>query len=316
MSHEPRNQSGYVPADFWTQWGSVNPRMCLCVKVTSTAAFGSTVLGFTSNTRDMLLPVGHSGVTFKASPGMSPTVVEQSLDEPSNLEFTGVYQTGSFTQTDVIAGKWAFAEIEVFSVCWDNVNLGEFLHFKGNLGEFKDYGTYFTCEGRGLIARLSQDVDKVTSRLCRVKQFRDAECGHTASTVVISSVTYNITQTGIRLNAVGDPTDTFLTIKSTDFSGSVPIENFYANGMMTATSGPNSGVSREIAYNATASGGTMDIQLKRSFPYAFAVNNTVTLIAGCNRTQEDCIKFSNIVNRRAEDFVPGLETVNRLPSTT
>jgi uncharacterized phage protein (TIGR02218 family) len=288
--------------------------MALAIKVTSKAEFGSAVVAFTTNTRNTTLP-GHGGVTFYSAPAVTPTIVEQSLDEASQLEMTGVYTSNGFAQADVVAGKWNFAEIEVFTYCWSNTSLGELLHFKGNLGEVRDFQTYFTCEGRGLIGKLSQEVEKVTSRLCRVKEFRDAECGHSASTVVISSVTYNITQTGVRTNADWTQSTTLLTVRTSDMTGNIPPEDFYRNGKITMTTGANSGVSREIAYSSAASGGNIEIQLKRPFPYNMTNGDRAfgTLVAGCNRTIEDCMKFTNITRRRAEDFVPGLEAVNRLP---
>ncbi|MBK8810743.1 MAG: DUF2163 domain-containing protein [Acidobacteria bacterium] len=190
MAHTPRNiQAPNVAADFWTQWGSTNPRMALFVKLTPKADWtGVSAIGFTSNTRNMTLP-GHPGVTFYSSPGITPTIVEQGLGDVANLELTGVYQTGIFERLDVIAGQWSFSEIEVFSACWNNTDLGELVHFRGNLGEFRDYGTYFTAEGRGLIGRLSNDVVVATQRMCRVKEFGNTRC----KKVLTGSFTYNAT---------------------------------------------------------------------------------------------------------------------------
>lgn len=297
--------------------------MVVCVKVTSKAEFGSVVKGFTTNTRAMTLP-GHGGVTFYPTPSITPTIIEQGLDEAANLEMTGVYGTNSFSHVDVIAGKWNFASIEVFTVCWDNVNLGEFLHFKGNLGEIKDYQTYFTAEGRGLIGRLSQEVEIVTSRLCGppVHEFRDASCGHTASTVTVDGVSYNVTQTneaGSPVISVGGAVDMDISA----FSGTIPTYGAqytawllrWVNGKITCTGGENSGVSREIAAAGESTGGYpfTRFYLKRPFPYDIA-STTYSLVMGCNRTIEDCMIYSNIVNRRAQDFVPGIEAVTRTPS--
>lgn len=323
MAHSPRNvQAPNVAADFWTQHNSDTPRMALAIKVTSKAEFGSTVVAFTTNTRNTTLP-GHSGVTFYSAPAVTPTIVEQSLDEASQLEMTGVYTSTGFAQSDVIAGKWNFAEIEVFSYCWDNTDLGELLHFKGNLGEVKDFQTYFTCEGRGLIGKLSQEVEKVTSRLCRVKEFRDTECGHNSATVTWDSVSYNVTQTGkTGVPTAGGLTESIVFDTST-FSGTVPgsgdINTYgerFVNGKITCTAvGSNVGVSREISSAVESGSGHpyMTVHLKRPFPYGL-VTSTYTLTMGCNRTIEDCMTYVNITRRRAEDFIPGLEAANRLPT--
>lgn len=311
MPHVPRNiQGGYTATDFWNQWESDTPRMALLVKITSKAEFGSVVRGFTTNTRNMTMP-GHPGVTFYSTPGMSPTIVEQALDEAPTMELSGAYIAGIITQAEVTAGKWRGASVEIFSTCWDNVNLGELLHFKGVIGEIRDYQTYFTCEGRGLISKLSQEIDKVTQRLCRVKEFRDSECGHTASTVVIGGTTYNVVQTGIQAWSGGD----VIVLQTLGFAGNVPPANFYDNGKMLCTGGANSGIGREITFNAAAGGGLMSFELKRAFPFTVSFGDTFTLTAGCNRTIEDCMKFTNITRRRAEDWIPGIESANRLPTT-
>lgn len=316
--HNIRNvQSGYTEADFWEQWSSTTPRMTLCIKITPQSFWTDVApIGLTSNSRDMVLPA-HSGITFKAKPAITPSVIEQGLGEATNLEMTGIYQDDSFTYEDVIAGKWRFATVEVFSVCWDNPNLGEFLHSKSRLAEFKDYQRFFTAESRGLIAQLSNDVDLVTQRRCRVKNFRDAQCKHTASTVTIGGTAYNIIQTGV----TGSPASTVNTLifDTTSWAGNnPPPDSLFANGKITCKSGKNKGVSREIAAVREATGGYpfIAVYLKRAFPFEITSSQTFDFVAGCTQTLEDCRKYENAINFRAEAFVPGLESANRIPPGT
>jgi hypothetical protein len=322
MSHTPRNiQGSHTEADFWAQWSSVNPRITLFILVTPQSFWTDiSPIGFTSNTRDMTLP-GHPGVTFKSSPGITPTVVEQVLGEAANLEMTGIYQSASFMKTDVLAGKWNFATIEIFSASWQNKDLGELVHFKGNLGEFKDYQQYFTAEGRGLIARLSNDVNKATQRSCRVKDFGDTECGKDLSgTVDIGGTDYDIRQVSVE----GTPGlgGSRVIFDVSTFSGNIPgdfdaLDAFaasFANGKITALDGQNAGISREIA--AGISEGifpSMALYWKRSFPYPVTHGDLFTLTMGCTRTLESCRKYENAENFRAEAFVPGIEAANRIP---
>jgi uncharacterized phage protein (TIGR02218 family) len=310
--HEIRNiQSPYTETDFWNQWGSVNPRMSLFILVTPKSFWtGVSPVGFTSNTRDMTLP-GHPGVTFHSTPAITPTQVEQSLGVAGNLEMTGLYQSSIFERGDVIAGKWNFATVEVFSACWDNTDLGELVHFKGNLGEFKDYESYFTGEGRGFIDRLTNDVNKVTQRSCRVKDFGDAECGKDLSgTVTIDGTPYDL-QIDVQPDGSFDNQDTLLVFLG---SGIDQPENFFANGKMIANDGANAGISREIAYSSAGIGATIQLQLKRPFPFPFAGTESITLVAGCRRTIEDCRKYNNAVNFRGEPYLPGIESANRISS--
>jgi uncharacterized phage protein (TIGR02218 family) len=316
--HTPRNiQAPYTATDFWNNWNSVTPRMSLLIKITPQTFWTSvSAVGLTSNTRNMTVP-GHPGVTFYSTPGITPTQVEQVLDDPTNLEMTGIYQTGIFEQEDVAAGKWNFATIEVWSQSWQYPEYGELVHGKCKTGEIKDYQTFFTAEARGMMSQLSSDVNKVTSRFCRVKEFRDAECGHTSATVTIDAVVYNVTQTNIAVqsdvDALGDPNFEFSTA---DFAGNDPPLDLFSNGKITATSGANNGVSREIAKQLADNDGVIQIILKRSFPFDIATSTTFNLVAGCTRTIEDCMKYDNIVNRRAEDFIPTVESVHRVPPSS
>lgn len=322
--HVPRNiQSPFTATDFWNNWAGVTPRMALFIKVTSKPEFGSLVRAFTSNSRNMTMP-GHPGVTFYSAPAITNTVFEQVLGESPTMEITGVYSSDSFDPVEVKAGKWGSAEVEIFSASWDDGTgggqdrrkYGELLHGRGKIADIKDYQTYFTAEIRGLISLLSQDVNKATARLCRVHEFGDDECKkNLAGTVTIESVVYNLTETGLELDDTYLPSDTFIDVLIGQFAGNVPPENFYANGKMTVTGGPNNGLSREIAYNSAVTGDYISVQLKRPFPFSLSESNaTVDLIAGCDRTIEMCMLYDNILNRRAEDYIPGLEQIHRLPT--
>lgn len=267
-------------------------------------------LGFTSNTRDMTL-LGHPGITFKTTPAITPTVAESALGEATNMEMTGLYTADSFDQTEVLAGKYNFAEIEIFCVSWQNVNLGELLVFRGNLGEMKDYQTYFTAEARGLTSRLSNDVNMVTSRFCRVIEFGDAQCGKSlAGTVTIDGDTFDLQYTAVPL--VGSISQSILEFDTTVLPATaLDTSALFSNGKIECTSGDNDGISREIANVVHIFPGSR-VQLKRPFPLPLTNGDKFTMTAGCNHTIEDCMKYGNIVNRRAEDWIPGLEAANRI----
>lgn len=314
--HTPRNiQSPYTATDFWDKYTSVNPRMALFMKVTPSLSTDVSTIGLTSNTRDMTLPA-HSGITFKSAAGLMPSSMQETIGEATALEMMGLYDALLFDRADVIGGKWENARIEIFIACWDNVNLGELVLFSGFLGEFKDMQEYFNAEGRGLISKLSQDVAIVTTRACRVKEFRNAQCGHTASTVTINSITYDISYTGVP--SKNNSAKQAVKIDTNYWTGSIipkdiPPTNYFQNGKITCTSGLNDGLSREISSNAVA-GTEMKLSLKRPFPFAIAEFDEFTITAGCNRTVEDCKKYSNIINFRGEPYVPNITTVSKVPS--
>jgi hypothetical protein len=325
--HTPRNiQAPYTATDFWNNRNSATPRMSLLIKITPQTFWTSvSAVGLTSNTRNMTVP-GHPGVTFYSTPGITPTQVEQVLDDPTNLEMTGIYQTGIFEQEDVAAGKWNFATIEVWSQSWQYPEYGELVHGKCKTGEIKDYQTFFTAEARGMMSQLSSDVNKVTSRFCRVKEFRDAECGHTSATVELEGVDFNVTQTSVSGNPLGGDSWHRFEFDTSTFAGNDPAfgDEFtawldrWANGKITATSGENAGVSREIAAVEESTGGHpfVTFNLKRPFPFIISTTTTFNLVMGCSRTVEDCMVYENIVNRRAEDYIPTVEAVHRVPPSS
>ena len=323
MPHTPRNiQSGYDADDFWDNWNSTTPRIALFVKIIPQGYFSAhDTIGLTSNTRDVVLP-GHSGIVFKSAPAIMPTLVEQTLREPSNMEFTGVYSTGIFERTDVIAGKWDGAIVEIFSCSWDSTrkNYGELVWDKYNLADFKDNEIQFTAEVRGQLQKMSVDSGAVTQKFCRVKDFGNTRCGVDLNgTVEISTIDYNIRQ----VNKTGAPGlgggNTRIVFDISTFDGNLPTDFgeldayilAFKNGKITATSGDNEGVSREIASGISeGSFPSMALYLKRKFPFVPMIGDTYTITMGCVRTLENCRFYLNAANFDGEAFIPTVESAN------
>ena len=79
-------------------------------------------------------------------------------------------------------------------------------------------------------------------------------------------------------------------------------------GVLTFTSGLNSGVSRTIK-SYVKSGSSCTITLIKPLPYAPSAGATFTAYPGCNKLQGTCSgKFNNIVNFRGMPYVPVPET--------
>lgn len=321
--HTIRNkQGGNTDNDFWAQWSSVNPRMALFIKVIpASETLNISTIGFTSNSRDMTLP-GHGALVFKSVVGITPSVVEQKLNEAANMELQGIYADGIFEREQVVNGLWDYAKIEVFSACWDDPDLGELVHFSGTLGDFKDYQLSFTAEARGLISRLSSDAGVVTTRYCRVREFGDAQCGFSDTTLTIDGDPYSI-QAVITQARVDGTSRRTLVVDSSLPGVYIPVDGgdpaptgFFNNGLMTGT-GDNVGVVREIL-SYENDGGLLTFKLKRPFP--IEINDPLDfgfiVKAGCNRTLENCRKYNNVINFRGEPFIPGFEAMNRIPPGT
>ncbi len=81
-----------------------------------------------------------------------------------------------FTERDIRAGVWDYAEVRIFLVNWANLALGEIKQRRGRLGEvvINDDGT-FRAELRGLTQLLQQAVGELYSPECRA-DLGDSRC--------------------------------------------------------------------------------------------------------------------------------------------
>jgi len=317
MAHSIQNkQGGKTDADFWTQYSSQTPRMCVCIYVEPSSVWLSPsrpALGFTSNSRNMTLP-GYT-VTFKATPSISPTTVESALNEPSTVEVIGAYMADSFDEDDVLNGKWDGAKVQVLVTCWDDTDFGQWIVHEGDLGEFESYQNYFKAESRGYMARLNNEVGPATSRLCRVKEFRDSECGHTASTVSVGGTSYNVVNS-MTVATVNDRVT--LTLNASAGTANNPPSTFFDSGFIAVSStAVDLGTLKRGILDHTYNGGVSHtITLQQPFPFTVTVGDVFNLVAGCNRTIDDCLLYDNVVNFRGEPYIPGIENANRVGSNT
>lgn len=87
-----------------------------------------------------------------------------------------------------------------------------------------------------------------------------------------------------------------------------PGSGYFDGGVITFTSGLNTGLKMEVkAYSP----GSLTLQLP--MPYAIAVGDTYSLIAGCDKLESTCkTRFSNIVNFRGFAHLPGNDKILRI----
>ena len=89
---------------------------------------------------------------------------------------------------------------------------------------------------------------------------------------------------------------------------------WYADGLVKWTSGNNNGRNMEVK-NWTLS--TTAVELKWPMPREIQVGDTLDIVTGCDKKLATCRdKFDNIVNRRAWDFVPGVNGLMQTPSAS
>lgn len=242
----------------------------------------TTVMGFTDFDKDLVV----SGVTYKASTGFSPTSISSSDSlAVDNLDVEGMLASGSITDADILAGKYDFAEVEIFMVNWSDLTQGTLPLRKGWLGEVTLKHHQFVAEIRGLTQRLSATIGQVYSPSCRA-QFGDTKCKVNKA---LHTVTGSIT--------------TVVSSQSFKDTARVEAAGVFTYGLLTFTSGLCSGLSAEVKEYSPGS-----ITLLTPMPYALAVSDTYSVVKGCDKTFATCKgTYNNVLNFRGEPHVPGMD---------
>lgn len=247
----------------------------------------NTILGFTNLDRDIIF----ESVTYKAATGFTPSAIENtSTLSVDNLDVEGMLSSVSITENDVLAGKYDFAEIEIFQVNYNDLSQGALKLRRGWLGEVSLYKQQFIAEVRGLTQRLSQTIGELYSPSCR------ATLGDNRCKVVLSTHTVTGSVTSSTSN------QEFIDSTRTEASG------LFTFGTITFTNGANNGLSMELKEYLYSSGTGGKIILALPMPYIVAAGDTYSLTKGCDKTIETCFsRFNNVINFRGEPSVPGLD---------
>lgn len=253
--------------------------LAVCWKLTLTSG---TVMGFTDHTSDLTI----SSQLYKAATGFSPTSVEtKDKFSVDNLDVAGILDAAAITEADIMAGKYDFAEIEIFMVNVADLTQGIITHRRGWLGEVSVKNGQFIAEVRGLAQKLQQNIGELYSPTCRAV-FGDARCK-----VNLASFTFAGTVNTVTSRQV------FISNALTQAAG------YFSGGEIQWLTGANAGRRMEIKEFSNK-----QFTLVLPMPNSVAVGDTFNAIAGCDKTIATCIaKFNNAVNFRGEPYVPGMD---------
>lgn len=253
--------------------------LAVCWKLT---LVGGTVMGFTDHTSDLTI----SSQLYKAATGFSPTSIEtKDKFAVDNLDIAGILDAAAITEVDIMAGKYDFAEIEIFMVNVTDLTQGIILHRRGWLGEVSLKNGQFVAEVRGLAQKLSQNIVELYSPTCR------AVLGDTRCKVNLASFTFVETVNTVTSRQV------FISNAMTQAAG------YFSSGEVVWLTGANATRRMEIKEFANK-----QFTLVLPMPNNIAVGDTFNAIAGCDKTFNTCFtKFNNAVNFRGEPHVPGMD---------
>lgn len=260
----------------------------------TTAAYGwllhrsdGVALGFTSYDRDVVL----NSLTLRASPGMVPTTITESLGlEHDGLELKAALTADAISNDDLMAGRWDGAQLQVFLFDWADPGSSVRPLAHGELGAVSLGEEGFIAELIGPTRQLDKAVVPVTSPGCRAR-FCDAACG-------LSSARF---QHIIMVTADG-------AIVACDGDWPVPADNL-VHGSLRWLDGENCGLNSDIV----AASGT-HVELAQAPYFAVETPVRVALFEGCDKRLETCAaRFGNVLNFRGEPYLPGNDLLTRFP---
>ena len=261
--------------------------LATCWKITRTDGVVKT---FTDLDRDIVF----ASLTYLSIAGFTPSSVETKDNfSVDNVEVQGMFQAGYITAPELLAGKYDFAEVEIFIVNYMDISQGRMLLRRGRLGEVTMQKDTFIAELRGLAENLQQTIGELYQPSCRAI-LGDSECKK-----VLTSFTFTGTVTTVTSGLI------FTSNALTQAAG------YFTGGQITWTSGNNNGLKMEVKEFANK-----QVVLAQAMPYAIQVGNSFQIVAGCDKTHQTCIsKFNNIINFRGEPFVPGTDAISKTAGT-
>ncbi len=245
------------------------------------------VRGFTDHDRDLTI----EGLTYTASTGFLPSAIKSGADlSVDNLDVDGFLDDDALRASDLSAGLYDGARIDIFVVNWADLSQGRIMLRRGWLGEVKRADQRFSAEVRGISNRLQQTQGKLYSRLCRT-DLGSAECkvdlAPLTDTLAIAAVT---------------AADAFV-VPTARPSG------FYTFGVCTFLTGANAGAATEVLGHVGQA-----VTLFTPMPRPVEAGDQVRLVAGCDKTIETChARFGNVLNFRGEPHIPGNDKVFSYP---
>lgn len=238
------------------------------------------VFGFTDHDRDLVV----GGRTYLAVNAADSSQVAGSAEFTAGAGEISIAAGGAIAAADVEAGLWSLATIDMELVDWADPGAGVVALDSGELGTVALAGGRITVELRGFKHRLGKPVGETVQPTCQA-DLGDARCGvNLAPFTVTGSVTS--------------------VVDSQQFTDGARAEAtaFFDGGLLTFTSGANSGRGMEV--KRFTAGGAFVLFLPLA--YSVAVGDTYSLRPGCAKTVADCVgKYGNLVNFRGFPFVPG-----------
>jgi len=285
--------SSGLEADFKAEVTTMNT--CLKITRTDAAAFYFT---------DCDQPIVFGGHTYDPVDGYSPTQSQTSADlSVDHSEVIAYLQSSSFTEADVMAGKWDDALVQMFMVNRKAVGHGAYEMRFGLLGQVSitSPGEYH-AELRGITQWMQKPLGHQLTPTCRWT------LGDLSSAGAVPRSHCTVDLAALAVTAV--PVTSVVSNQVFHASSLAQPDTYFSMGFLTWTTGANSGRSMDIQGSAL-SGGTIVMQLPML--NNISIGDQFTIYPGCmKRFVEDCVvKFNNGINHGGVPKMKGVDSMMR-----
>ena len=252
--------------------------------------------GFTDHDKDLAF----DGTTYEAATGFTGTEIASSVGlNVDDLDVESVLKSSRLNEDDLAAGLHDNAAIDIFRVNWADVD-ERVLMRSGNLGEVARAEHVFRAEVRGLAHVLQQPSGRLFQFGC------DADVGDGRCGVDLDLSAFKGSGTVAAL----------ISQRSFTVSGLGSLANdWFTRGLLTWTSGANSGRSMEVKLH-TLHDGVVTIELWQRMAKDVAVGDAFGITAGCDKQFATCrTKFNNVPNFRGFPHIPGNDFAVSYPNS-
>jgi uncharacterized phage protein (TIGR02218 family) len=251
-------------------------------------------LGFTDHDRDISI----DGTVCHAGTGLTASEATARLGlQVDGAEIAGALADESLAESDLAAGRYDAADVEVHLVDWSDPSLRVLLA-KCVLGEIRREGAAFTAELRSLSHRLNEESGRLYTATCA------ADLGDARCTVDLGDAAWHGSGTVSSLAG----TSAFRVSGLDGFA-----DGWFTAGRLAFTGGANAGFAVEVKTHRVALDGVL-IELWQAAPEPIALGDTFTVTAGCDKRFATCRdRFANGVNFRGFPQIPGNDFVISYP---
>lgn len=270
-----------------------------------------TRFGFTTHDQDIVYddltgspPEGD--LTYEALTGFANTAVSAKADlSVDNLEVTSFLDSDNISEADLRAGFWDNAEVVIMVVNWADLSMGHFIEKTGTTGVFTMRNGLLTSEIRGLAHKCTALLGGTYGPVCR------AEFGSGLNGIDMNSrwlCMFDVTT----VRETGSVSSVIDARRFVPTAGLTPTADWFNDGFIEFTSGELDGQKFEVK---DWDGTTLELFLPMPVSPESSPPDTFTIEPGCNKTLPDCRdKFDNVINRDAEDFIPGMDQILNFPN--